>query len=91
VRHLVVLIAACGALVGCGNTYHPEYHPVTSTQYSQSLSYPVTVHNGGSAAERSPVVITPAPGSVVSQPGAPVMPAMPAPPGPPAPPSGWPN
>ena len=26
------------ALPACGNTYHPEYHPVTSVQYSQSIS-----------------------------------------------------
>jgi hypothetical protein len=30
-------------LGGCGNTYHPEYHPVTSQQYTQTLSYPVSV------------------------------------------------
>ena len=77
-RYLVI-VGAFG-LVACGNTYHPEYHPVTVTQYSQDLSYPVSVHNAGPAAERSPVVIA-----------QPVMPAMPPPPRPPTPPANWPS
>jgi len=28
---------------GCGNEYHPEYHPQTAYQYSQTISQPVTV------------------------------------------------
>ena len=28
------------ALVACGNTYHPEYHPVTVTSYEQHVAYP---------------------------------------------------
>ena len=57
----VLALAASGALVACGNTYHPEYHPVSIRSSSQNLSYPVSVHNGGNPAERSPVIIAPAP------------------------------
>jgi hypothetical protein len=46
------------ALGACGNTYHPEYHPVTVSHYEQHLAYPVTVQTGASPA---PVVIAPAP------------------------------
>ena len=28
------------ALAACANTYHPEYHPVTTTNYEQSVAYP---------------------------------------------------
>jgi hypothetical protein len=48
----------------CGNTYHPEYHPVTTSSYSESYSNPVVVHNGGTPSERSPVIIEPAPGPI---------------------------
>lgn len=50
--------------VACGNTYHPEYHPVTTTSISESYSNPVVVHNGGAPSERSPVIIEPAPGPI---------------------------
>jgi hypothetical protein len=49
------------ALPACGNTYHPEWHPVTVSHFSQNLDYPVTVQNGGDPAMRSPVIIAPAP------------------------------
>jgi hypothetical protein len=63
------------ALGACGNTYHPEYHPVTVSHYEQHLAYPVTVQTGASPA---PVVIAPAPA-----------PGRPHPPPPPWPP--WPS
>jgi hypothetical protein len=50
--------------IACGNTYHPEYHPVTTTSISESYSNPVVVHNGGNPSERSPVIIEPAPGPI---------------------------
>jgi hypothetical protein len=40
---IVALAALAPGLGGCGNTYHPEYHPVTSQQYTQTLAYPVSV------------------------------------------------
>lgn len=87
-----IMVVLFGALVACSNTYHPEYHPVTVTQYSQDVSYPVSVHNAASSPEqRSPIVVSAGPGSVVTQPGAPTLPAMPPPPQPPTPPPGWPN
>ena len=59
-------------LVDCGNTYHPEYHPVTVTHYEQHLAYPVTVQTG---ARPAPVIVAPAP-SRTTAPGA--WPAWPA-------------
>lgn len=60
----LVSLAPFAALIviACGNTYHPEYHPVTNTSFTESYSNPVVVHNGGAATERSPVIIEPAPG-----------------------------
>ena len=29
-------------LPACGNVNHPEYHPVTSVQYTQTVGYPVS-------------------------------------------------
>jgi hypothetical protein len=52
------LLLAPLALADCGNTYHPEYHPVTVTHYEQHLAYPVTVQTGTRPA---PVVVAPAP------------------------------
>jgi hypothetical protein len=50
--------------IACGNTYHPEYHPVTTTSFTESYSNPVVVHNGGAPSERSPVFVEPAPGPI---------------------------
>lgn len=52
---LVVVPLAAGA---CGNTYHPEYHPVTVTHFEQQIAYPVTVQTGSRPA---PVVVAPTP------------------------------
>jgi hypothetical protein len=57
VRSLVPIVAAAIALVACTDTYHPEYHPVTVTNFSQNVGYPVVVNNGG--ASPSPVVVAP--------------------------------
>jgi hypothetical protein len=40
VRHLVILLAVGWALAACSNEYHPEYHPVTVSHYSQTVAYP---------------------------------------------------
>ena len=47
--------AALLAALGCSSTYHPEYHPVTVTHFSQNIS-------GGAA---TPVYIAPPPPVVV--------------------------
>jgi hypothetical protein len=47
VRHLIVLLAASSVLAACSSTYHPEYHPVTVSHYSQSVSYPMVLPAGG--------------------------------------------
>jgi hypothetical protein len=31
--------------MACGNEYHPEYHPQSQYEYSQTISQPVTVFN----------------------------------------------
>jgi hypothetical protein len=47
VRHFIVMLAASGVLAACSSTYHPEYHPVTVSHYSQSVSYPTVLPAGG--------------------------------------------
>jgi hypothetical protein len=47
VRHFIVLLATSGALAACSSSYHPEYHPVTVSHYSQSVSYPTVLPAGG--------------------------------------------
>jgi hypothetical protein len=37
---LPIFALGTSALVACGNTYHPEYHPVTVTSYEQHVAYP---------------------------------------------------
>jgi hypothetical protein len=56
------------AVTACVDNYHPEYHPVSVSEISQNLSYPVSVQNGLSAAERGPVYVMPAPLPVLVQP-----------------------
>lgn len=34
------------ALSACTDTYHPEYHPVTVSNFSQNIAYPVNVQSG---------------------------------------------
>lgn len=67
-------LALAAALPACGNTYHPEYHPVTSLRYQQTLSYPVSVN----AASGQPVVVSPPQGSAFAAPTA--MPPLAPPP-----------
>ncbi len=42
-----LLPLALVALAACGNTYHPEYHPVTVTNYEQHVAYPAGSSTGG--------------------------------------------
>jgi hypothetical protein len=50
-----VLASLLGA--ACGNTYHPEYHPVTVTSYEQHVAYPAT----GTVGTRPETVFRPPP------------------------------
>lgn len=77
-RRCIPTFAAFLALAACSKSYHPEYHPVSVSNFHQELSYPVSVNNGGNASERSPVYVVPGP------PGSPqVVPLVPSDPGPP--------
>jgi hypothetical protein len=40
VVRLLTCALAASAILACGNTYHPEYHPVTVTSYEQHVAYP---------------------------------------------------
>jgi hypothetical protein len=80
VRRLIPAFAASLLLAACSSEYHPEYHPVVVSNFSQNLSYPVSVNNGGAPAERSPVYVVPAAQTVAVGPG-PII-AAPAPPPP---------
>jgi hypothetical protein len=73
-------LALSFALEGCGNEYHPEYHPVSVSEISQNLTYPVTVHQGITSAERGPVLVVPA-APVLVQPPPPPAAAPTMPPG----------
>jgi hypothetical protein len=59
VSRLVVLplLLAPLAIAACGNTYHPEYHPVTLTNYEQHVAYPA----GGPGGAPPPSVVFRAP------------------------------
>jgi hypothetical protein len=46
------------ALGACGNTYHPEYHPVTVTSYAQHVAYPAA---GPTTAPPGPILHLPPP------------------------------
>lgn len=59
--HRLLGLAAPLALFACSSNYHPEYHPVTVSNFSQNVAYPVAVNNGGGLAERSPVYVLPGP------------------------------
>lgn len=54
---LVPLAFAALAVGACGNTYHPDYHPVTVTSYSQRVAYPPE----GAASAHGPIFRPPPP------------------------------
>lgn len=58
-QRLQFLALVALAVTACSSSYHPEYHPVTVSNVSQNLSYPVAVNNGGAAP--APVYVVPAP------------------------------
>lgn len=82
---IVGVLSAFGA--GCGNEYHPEYHPQTSLRYSVSTSNPVHVQG----VQGQPVYVAPLPAQ--QQSGQAQAPSgqivLPAPPTPPTPPEGF--
>lgn len=41
---MTLIVASALALAACGNTYHPEYHPISSYSIQTSTSMPVVVH-----------------------------------------------
>ena len=55
-----LVLAAALALPACSSNYHPEYHPVTVSNFSQNIDYPVAVHTGGATTVGSPVLVVPA-------------------------------
>ncbi len=61
----LVLLAAPLALLACSSNYHPEYHPVTVSNFSQNIAYPAPSGPVGStvyvvpAAAAPPVVVVP--------------------------------
>ena len=52
-------------VAACGNTYHPEYHPVTVTSYEQHVTSPTpgngVAHAGAPAAGGATLVAPPPP------------------------------
>ena len=67
VVRLLTFALATIVLLACGNTYHPEYHPVTVTSYEQHVAYPTAA----SASSQ--------PASVFFRPPQPPQPPTPAP------------
>jgi hypothetical protein len=66
-RTRVVALSALSLLplLGCSSSYHPEYHPVTVSHFSQNVSYPVSVGSADPVVTRAPVYVVPAPASPV--------------------------
>ncbi len=58
---LIAVLLLVAPLVACGNSYHPEYHPVTVSNIQQSYSSPVYVEG-----TTRPVVVAPAPAGAVA-------------------------
>ena len=61
-----IILLACASLLGCTDTFHPEYHPVTATTVVQSTNGSTVLMSPG-----APVAITPLPapsGIVIQQP-----------------------
>jgi hypothetical protein len=66
VVRLLTFALATIVLLACGNTYHPEYHPVTVTSYEQHVAYPTAASASSQPASvffRPPQPPTPAPWS----------------------------
>ncbi len=55
---LFVFVLAPLLVAACGNTYHPEYHPVTVTSYEQHVS---GAPAGSAGAQAGPVFRAPPP------------------------------
>lgn len=70
---ILTLALSIIALMGCFNTHHPEYHPVTQVRYQQHIASPIGVH--GTAGQ--PVYVMPSPQQTTEFPGAPPPPQPP--------------
>lgn len=44
-------------LAGCANEYHPEYHPQSQYEYTQTISQPITVFESNN--QSAPAISTP--------------------------------
>ena len=62
--HSITVALVAVSLAACTSTYHPEYHPVTTTTVTQTYGAPATVVNGASA-QRPAVVVAPAPSAPI--------------------------
>jgi hypothetical protein len=83
----VCLLLAAATLAACANTYHPEYHPVTTVSYSSTNASPVNL----AMPEPQPVYVMPSPVSAGPLPPATLAPVLaPAVPEPPTPPPNFP-
>jgi len=57
---LAILVGAV-LLMGCGNEYHPEYHPQSAYSYEQNVSYPTTVWENAVTTNAAPTQTTKVP------------------------------
>jgi hypothetical protein len=67
-------VSATIALTACSSSYHPEYHPVTVSNFSQNISYAPGSPTWGAVPERPSTVVLaplPPPPAVIVVPGAP--------------------
>ena len=55
-RPIVTVFAA--AVTACSSSYHPEYHPITVSNFSQNVAYPVSA--SAPSSERPPLLVVPA-------------------------------
>jgi len=53
------------AIAGCSSSYHPEYHPVTVSNFSQNIAYPAPSTVDASQGLRPPVIIAAPPSAIV--------------------------
>ncbi len=67
-----LFVSAAIAVTACSSSYHPEYHPVTVSNFSQNISYaPASPYWGAGTERPSTIVVAPPPPAVVVVPGAP--------------------
>lgn len=54
-RRALFLITVFATLVGCASEYHPEYHPETANNISQTINYGTIVTSSGNGASSTSV------------------------------------